>query len=172
LLAFDSILLVRKREAGTFEARDELVFGESYSVFVMQRTVEGGIDSSMYREGNIAETKGLAAGFSGGGVEVFSRPEQPEEGKDDELDGVLLEVPEDRVIDVEHQEELADGRDVDRVGLRRWVVVSFHGSVEISEYGMELSCFWVDLRIWAVQVGEPLGHGGDSVTVGKCCAIT
>jgi hypothetical protein len=29
---------------------------------------------------------------------------------------------------------------------------------------MELSCFRVDSRIWAVQVGEPLGHGGDSVT--------
>jgi hypothetical protein len=64
LFAFDSILLVRKREAGTFEARDELVFGEGKSVFVMQRSVEGDIDLSVYRESNIAETKGLAAGFS------------------------------------------------------------------------------------------------------------
>jgi hypothetical protein len=77
---------------------------------------------------------------------------------------VLLEVPEDRVIDVEHCKELADDSDVDRIGSRRWVIISFHGSVEISEYGMELSCFRVDSRIWAVQVGEPLGHGGDSVT--------
>jgi hypothetical protein len=154
LLAFDSILLVRKREAGTVEARDELVFGEGDSIFVMQRSIEGGIDSSMYREGSITETKGLAVGFSGGGVEVFSRAEQPEEGEDDELDGVLLEVPEDGVSNVEHQEEFADDGDVDRVGSRRGVVVSFHGSVEISEYGMELSCFRVDLRIWAVQVGE------------------
>jgi hypothetical protein len=160
LFAFDSILLVRKREAGTFEASDELVFGESQSVFVMQRSVEGDIDSSLYREGNVAETKGLAAGFSCGGVEVLSGPEQPEEGKDDELDGVLLEVvPKYRVINVEHREEFSDDGDIDRVA-----VVSFHGSVEISEYGMKLSCFWVDTRIWAVQVGEPLGHGGDSVT--------
>jgi hypothetical protein len=100
LLAFDSILLVREHEAGTFEARDELVFGEGKSTFVMQRSVEGDIDSSMYREGDIAETKGLAAGFSCGGVEVFSRPEQPEEGQDNELDGVLLEVPKDQVINV------------------------------------------------------------------------
>jgi hypothetical protein len=28
---------------------------------------------------------------------------------------------------------------------------------------MELSCFWVDSQIWAVQVGEPLGHSGDSI---------
>jgi hypothetical protein len=118
----------------------------------------------MDREGDIAETKSLAAGFSGGGVEVFGRPEQPEEGEDDELDDVLLEVPEDQVIGVEHGEELLDDSDDDRVGSRLGVVVSFHGSVEISEYGMELSCSWVDLRIWTVQVGEPLGHGGDSVT--------
>jgi hypothetical protein len=156
--------LVRKREAGTVEARDEFVFGESDSVFVMQRSVEGGTDSAMDRKGDIAETKGLAAGFSGGGVEVFGRPEQPEEGEDDELDGVLLEVPEDWVINVKHREELSDDSDVDRVGSRRRVVVPFHGSVEISEYGMELSCSRVDSRIWAVQVGEPLGHGGDSVT--------
>jgi hypothetical protein len=136
LFAFDSILLVRKRETGAFEARDELVFGEGKSVFVMQRSVKGDIDSSMYREGDIAETKGLAAGFSGGGVEVFSGLEQPEEGQDNELDGVLLEVPHDRVINVEHQEECSDDGDIDRVGLRRWVVVSFHGCVEISEYGM------------------------------------
>jgi hypothetical protein len=88
LLTFDSILLVREREASTVEARDELVFGESDSVFVMQRSVEGGIDSSMDREGDITETKGLAAGFSGGGVEVFGWAKQPEEGEDDELDGV------------------------------------------------------------------------------------
>jgi hypothetical protein len=87
-----------------------------------------------------------------------------EEGKDDELDGVLLEVPEDWVIDVEHGEELSDDSDVDRVGSRRRVLVSFQGSVEISEYGMELSCSRVDSPIWVVQVGEPLGHGGDSVT--------
>jgi hypothetical protein len=164
LLAFDSILLVRKREAGTVEARDELVFGERVSVFVMQRSVEGGVDSSMDCEGDITETKGLAVGFSGGGVEVFGRPEQPEEGEDDELDCVLLEAPKDWVIDVEHGEELSDDGDVDKVGSRRWVVVFFHGSVEISEYGMELACFRVDSRIWAVQVGEPLGHGSDSVT--------
>jgi hypothetical protein len=107
LLAFDSILLVRKREAGTVEARDELVFGERVSIFVMQRSVEGGIDSSMDCEGDITETKGLAAGFSGGGVEVFGRPKQPEEGEDDELDRVLLEVPEDWVVDVKHGEELS-----------------------------------------------------------------
>jgi hypothetical protein len=34
---------------------------------------------------------------------------------------------------------------------------------------MELSCFWVDSRIWAVQVGEPLGHDGDSVT--NCASL-
>jgi hypothetical protein len=95
LFAFDSILLVRKHETGAFEAGDELVFGEGISVFIMQRSVEeGNIDSSMYCEGDIAEMKGLAAGFSGGGVEVFSGPEQPEEGQqDNELDGVLLEYP-------------------------------------------------------------------------------
>jgi hypothetical protein len=156
--------MVRKRETGTLEAGDKLVFGESESVFVMQRSIGGDIDSSMYREGDIAETKGLTVGFSGSGVEVLGWPEQPEEGEDDELDGVLLEVPQARVIDVEHCKELSDDGDVDRVGSRRWVVVSFHGSVEISEYGMELSCFWVDSRIWVVKVGEPLGHGGDSVT--------
>jgi hypothetical protein len=164
LLAFDSILLVREREAGTVEARDKLVLGECLSVLVMQRSVEGGIDSSTDREGDITEMKGLAAGVSGGGVEVFGRTEQPEEGEDDELDGMLLEVPKDWVIDVENREEFTDDGDVDRVGSRRWVVISFHGSVEISEYGMELACFRVDSRIWAVQVGEPLGHGGDSIT--------
>ena len=102
MLAFDSILLVREREAGAIEASDECGFGESDSVLVMQRSVEGGIDSSMDREGDIAETKGLAAGFSGGGVEVLGGTKQPEEGEDDKLDGVLLEVPEHWVIDVEH----------------------------------------------------------------------
>jgi hypothetical protein len=95
--------LVRKRETGTFEARDKLVFGEGKSVFVMQRSVEGDVDSSMYREGDIAETKGLAVGFSCGGVEVLSGPEQPEEGQDNELDGVLLEVPQDGVINIEQK---------------------------------------------------------------------
>jgi hypothetical protein len=130
LLAFDSILLVRKREAGTVEARDELVFRERGSVFVMQRSVEGGVDLSMDYEGDITETKGLASGFSGSGVKVFGRAEQPEEGEDDELDGVLLKVPEDWVIDVKHGEEFSDDGDVDMVGSRRGVVVSFHGSVE------------------------------------------
>jgi hypothetical protein len=34
---------------------------------------------------------------------------------------------------------------------------------------MELACFRVDSRISAVQVGEPLGHGGDSVT--NCASL-
>jgi hypothetical protein len=141
-----------------------VVFGEGKSVFVMQRSVKGNIDSSVYCEGNIAETKGLAAGFSGGGVKVFSGAEQPEESKDDELDGVLLDVPKDRVIDIEHREELLDDGDIDTlVGSGCRVVFPLHGSVEIREYGMELSCFRVDWRIWAVQVSEPLGIGGDSV---------
>jgi hypothetical protein len=41
----------------------------------MQRCVEGSEDLVMYREGDIAEKKGLASGFSGGGVEVFGRAE-------------------------------------------------------------------------------------------------
>jgi hypothetical protein len=164
LLAFDSILLVIEREAGTCKGGDELAFREGQSVFVMQRCVEGGVDSVMYCEGDIAETKGLAPGFSCGGVEVFGRAEQPEEGEDDELDGLQLEVAQDWVVNVEDREELADDGDVDRVGSGCRIIVSFHGSVEISEYGMELSCFWVDLRIWAVHVGEPLGDGRDGLT--------
>jgi hypothetical protein len=61
------------------------------------------------------QKQGLAVGFSGGGVEVLGRAEQPDEGEDDELDGVLLEVPEDWVINVEHREEFSDDGDVDRV---------------------------------------------------------
>jgi hypothetical protein len=163
LFAFDSILLVGEREAGTCKVGDKLAFGEGQSVLVMQRCVEGGVDSSLYREGNIAETKGLAAGFSGGGVEVFRRAEQPEESEDDELDVVLLQVAQDGVVNAEDREQLSDDSDVDRIGSRGRVVVPFHGSVEISEYRMELACFWVDLQIWAVQVGEPLGNGSDGV---------
>jgi hypothetical protein len=77
---------------------------------------------------------------------------------------MLLEVAQDWVINVEDREELLDDGDVDRVGAGCRVVIAFHGSVEISEYGMELSCFRVDSRIWAVQVGEPLGDGSDGVT--------
>jgi hypothetical protein len=77
---------------------------------------------------------------------------------------VLLEVAQDWVINIEDREELSDdGDDVDRVGSGCRIVVAFHGSVEISEYGMELSCFWVDSRIWAVQVSEPLGNDSDGV---------
>jgi hypothetical protein len=72
LLAFDSILLVREREACTFKASDESGFGECLSVFVMQRCVEGGVDSSMYHEGDITETNGLASGYSGTGEETYS----------------------------------------------------------------------------------------------------
>jgi hypothetical protein len=77
---------------------------------------------------------------------------------------VLLEVAQDWVIDGENIEEFANDGDADRVGIGRRVVVPFHGSVEISEYRMEFACFRVDSRIWAVQVGEPLGDGSDGVT--------
>jgi hypothetical protein len=46
----------------------------------------------MNRGGDITETKGLAAGFSVPGEEVFGGLEQPEEGKHNELDSVLLHV--------------------------------------------------------------------------------
>jgi hypothetical protein len=75
-----------------------------------------------------------------------------------------LEVAQDGVVDIEDGRELAEDGDVGWVGARGRVVDAFHGSVEISEYGIELPCVRVDSRIWAVQVGEPLGDGREGIT--------
>ena len=126
----------------------------------MQRCCRCGVDLSVDGKGDVAEVEGLGASFGRGRVEVLSGSQEPEEGDNDEVDGVGIEHAIDWVVEVQGiHEGLQDG-DVGWVGAGgRFIFVS-EGFEESSEYGMELVGQWALLAgIAAGQVGDPLAHG-------------
>lgn len=77
---------------------------------------------------------------------------------------MLLELAKLFVLDVKDFFEQSEDGDIDWVGARLWIVVSFHAFDESFEYGMELSCANLETGIWFTQVGEPLADGRKGVT--------
>ena len=91
------------------------------------------MDDAIDREGDVLQTKGLAAGFSVGRLEVLSRAEQPIEGHDcDELD-VTVKGAVGGIRGIQDAEESAQDGDVDRVGAAGRVIFFGEGFEEISE---------------------------------------
>ena len=125
LLATDSVLLVVERECRSREGVD--------IAQVIQRT-GGGVDyATIGVEGDVAEAEGLRACLGSVGLQVFGRAEQPEEGGDDEVDGMGVEGAVDAMGSVEGCGEASQDDSVDRVGSGGRIVLvaeSFEVSLE------------------------------------------
>jgi len=154
LLSFVSALLAREFEAGVVDT--------SEAVLVMQRRVESRVGGGAYAEVDVAEAKRRgAAGVGVGGTwsAVFSGAEEPEEGDNDEVDGVSIEGPEDSVISVEGGWHAADDGDVARVGASCGAILAAHGFEESAEYGREALAAILESGIPPTQVGDALADG-------------
>ena len=85
------------------------------------------------------EFEGLRASIGGACVAVLGWLEQPEEGHNDEVNNVSIESSADGMLSVDDVRERAEDPHVDRVGMRRRVVVLAQLGEEISVWGMEFS---------------------------------
>ena len=103
-LPTNSVLLVAEAQSG---------LGESLEASrVIQRRVGGTVDLAVDGEVDVTETEGLGTSSWTGGREVFGRAKEPEEGHDDEVDGMGVELSVHVVGSVEHRLELLDDGDV------------------------------------------------------------
>ena len=147
----DHVLLVTEAESGLGQA---LQAGR-----VIQRRVGGTVGRAVDGEVDVTETEGLGASSRRGGVKVFSRSEEPEEGDDDEVDGMRVELAIHVVGGVEDLLELLDDGDVARVDSGCWGVLPPESPEKSIEYGMELVLSRELSGIRLTQVGDPLSHG-------------
>ena len=73
----------------------------------------------------------MTAGALSRWLKVLCGTKQPEEGDNDEVNGVLVEGAMDGVVGVEDFRQAPDDGDVGRVGPARWVIVVSEGLEEI-----------------------------------------
>ena len=147
----DRVLLVTEAQSGLGQP---LQAGR-----VIQRRVGGTVDLAVNGKVDVTEAEGLGASSRSGGVEVLGGTQEPEEGDDDEVNGVCVEPPIHAMGGVEDRLELLDDGDVARVDTRGWGVLPAEATEESSEYGMELVLARELSGIRLTQVGEPLSHG-------------
>ena len=103
------------------------------NVRVIQRCYRSGVNFVSNGEVDVAERESLGLSLAGGGVEVLGGTQEPPKGDDDEIDGVGVEEPGLRMIDVEGFMEAAEVSDVGWVGPVRLGVFVGHGLEERSE---------------------------------------
>ena len=89
------------------------------------------VDHVTSGEMDVLEFKGLAPGALSCWLKVFCRAKQPEEGDNDEVNGVLVEGAMDRVLCVQDFGQAPDDGDVGRVCPARRVIVVVEGFEEI-----------------------------------------
>ena len=120
----DGILLV-----GEFEARKL-----DLALRVIQRCVEGGVDSVVDGEVDVSHAEGLRARVSVGigGFAVFRWSEEEEEGDDDEVEGALVEGAKFSRL-LQRGRDVADDGDVDRVGVVRGAVFALEALEKSTE---------------------------------------
>ena len=119
----DGILLISKSQSGIGNARDE---GR-----IIQRCRRGVVDHVTGGEMDVLELEGLTPGALSGRFKVLCGTKQPEEGDNDEVDGVFVEGAMDWVFCVKDLRQATDDGDVGRVGPARWVIVVLEGLEEI-----------------------------------------
>ena len=128
-LALGSILLVGKRESSILDARD--------ATGVIQRCFSCGVVDAVDGEGDVLEEERLAASFFRS-FEVLSRAQEPAEGDDDEVKGVLVEHAFFWVVKVEGFRCGSQDGDVGWVGSGLGVVFLAQCLEEVRQSGMEL----------------------------------
>ena len=134
----------------------------------MQRCVAGVVDLAVDGEVDILETKGLGAGFRRGGVEVFCRSEEPEEGHDNKVGDMSVEGTEVSMQEVEGFEHGGEDGDVDRVGASGWIFFLLESFDEVGEdrvLVIGLDSERADRESWirTSHVGYPLANGRENL---------
>ena len=125
LFAPNSILLVSEGERHVGDMLD--------GIHIMQRCCWCGVDLAVDGKGDVAEVEGWGASFGRGGVEVFGRLQEPEEGNNDEVDGVGVEHSINGVVDVQGVDEGLQDGDVGWVGSSGRFIFVAEGLEESSE---------------------------------------
>ena len=90
LLTPDGVLLISESQGGIGNAGDK--------VRIIQRCCRGVVDHVAGGEVDVLELEWLAAGALSSGLKVFRGTKQPEEGDNDEVDGVFVEGAMDWVF--------------------------------------------------------------------------
>ena len=147
----NSVLLVTEAESGLCQP---LQAGR-----VIQRRVGGTVDFAVDGKVDVTEAEGLGASSRGGGVKVFGGTKKPEEGDNDEVNGVGVELAIHMVGGVEDVLELLDDGNVAWVDSRGRGVFPSETPEKSIEYGMELVLSRELAGIRFTQVGDPLSHG-------------
>ena len=121
-LAFGSILLVGKRESSILDVRD--------ATCVIQRCFGCGVVDAVDGERDVLEEERLTASFFWC-FEVLSRAQEPVEGNNDEVEGVLVEHSFFRMIEVKGFRHGSEDGDVGWVGSGLGVVFFSQCSEEV-----------------------------------------